>query len=1162
MNGFFIHTGNRLEELARLLAAELDRPGTGEVLRPEVAVVPGRGTERWLKLFLARENGIAANLDCPFPQTFIEERIFSPLRLQLDPAAAGSPFAGDLLTWRIFFSLDPERDLAGLDEVAGYLEATGDELSRFQLARRLAELFQRYLGARPELIRAWDRGRNPLGEVAASGWQKELWRRVSAGAGKLHFAALHELFNQLVYPEVYGAVGGFSEAHLNFAEFSASLPPRLFLFGFSSLPLVYLDIFYALSRLVEVHLFYLNPCSDYWGDQYRAGIVQPGMRAPAESAFHPLLAAWGRQGRAFFEAVATLEVDRYSEHFTAPAGQSLLAALQRTFFTLADPDPEKLVLAENDRSLEIHRCHTRRREVEILYDVILAALDDDPDLDPDEIVVLAPDLELYRPYIEAVFRPGDAAGNDSFRLPLNLAPGGGPLRLPAVGALLELLRLLPGRLPAAEVFDLFSREVVCRRFGVDPGELEKLSFWLREAGVSWGLDAEHRAETSEVAFAEHSLAWGLERLLAGYGLAGNALRGDDESLLADLNRELSAAGKETAASPAPHPLPGIEGSEARVLGGFCAFVAALAQARKRLLRPLAARRWKEELENLVAAFIAPEERSDPGLELLDRVLAGFDFDLARALAGEDQARLGLETVQALLEEKLAGRCGRGSFFAGGISFASLLELKGLPAAMICVLGLNDNEFPRLDRPPAYDLIAARPRPGDRTTRDEDRYLFLETLLAARKRLVLSYLGRDPGDNRLRPASLLLEDLLEYLEERFAPPAASGCRTLADYLLFDHPPQPFSRRYFEPGSRFFTYSASAREMAVRLAREDFEFTSFRRAGLECELVSRIGLSDLVEFFRNPAAWFCRQRLRIKAAVDKLESFPESEPFTVDALENYDLSRRLTAALLNQDAGMVDEEHLCEALYRRFAAAGRLPLGARGRELFRRVFASARELVEELRPLRAEPLPALSGRLPVVVGRDRVIELDYRLDNLYRGEDGVIRQFFSRPVKKYNQYDRVRSVIHHLVLEQVVFSGGRDDLAKTPVSAVETCFRGLDSGKNGCLNLPLRDAAEASAGQQELSRLSEYFLEGSTRALPFLPALSLEWYQRWSRDEGGGLHDPVEDATGRVLGMLDNDFSHAARDDYFQSCFAAEFDDPDFWSDFVDLALNLGPVFMPT
>ncbi len=1162
MAGFFIHTSNHLEELARVLSGFLVEKKSAGILEPEVVVVPSRGLERWLKLYLTRVNGISANLEFPFPQAFLEEAIFANLRHRIDPGATANPFAQEVMAWKIFFALESGSDhgFGRLPELDTYLAVTEDELSRYHLALSLADLFDRYLLARPELIRAWERGENPLSQLLTSRWQKELWLGLGHGQAKVHFAALHELSNQMIYPEFFPEPAPFS-----LKELSSALPSRLFLFGFAALPFTYFDLFKGLSRLTEVHLFHCNPCAEYWGDQYRTGAEKRRFqRSPTLvvkrdelPAGHPLLASWGRLGRAFFDLAASLEVDQYNEHFMVPEGNSLLVSLQRQILFLEPPD-EPVKLEEEDYSLQVHRCHGLKREVEILYDNILSALDRDPLLEPDDILVMAPDISLYVPYIEALFanrRP--VSGRP--RLAVSIVSQKSSLKLPAIRALLDLLRLTRSRYRLSEVFDLFSQEVVRRRFSVSEAGLGLLGEWLRKAGVNWGLDGDFRQETVGVDFAEHSFLWGLDRLLAGYGLAGNGFD-DLGSMAAEVWPDGTGSGF--------LPMPGVEGSEALVLGSFCAFVAGLNKVRQRFLKALPAARWRLELESLIDDFILPLPDNDGGLECLCQAINNLDQQLGIALGSgrneNENCCLSTETIITALEKGLGNIIGGAGFFAGGITFSSILPLRALPARMICLLGLNDGEFPRSHRPPSYDLITALPRSGDRTARDEDRYLFLETLLAARHSLVLSYLGRDPKDNHLRPPSVVVSELLDYIEEHFAVSPGVGSGVLRDFLLSDHPPQPFSSRYFERApktsvedSRLFTYDYIQAGIAAGLSQSERQSPDFLGKLLHPVLPDRIKLLDLVRFYTSPARYFLKKRLNIIPEIREVKRFNDSEPFALDALDSYQLYDDMIDWLMKRSVVERHDPATIMRLERRLVAAGKLPLKQPGQVVFADKIKTAVAVTTILQPFCDRVLPPLKETVTITLD-EHSVEIQIKVKGLYYGEDGILRQILYRPGSKVKEKDRIRVVIQHFGLELLESEGGAggNPSGGEPVQVMETRFHTLMEKEQ--IVLPVQ---AASSARLELELLFEIFLEGLRRPLPFLPSLSLPWYKTWLKEvEKEGDERGRAIAREKVRSLFAGDRNYDVRDEAFNLCFQDRLDDKAFWVDFENLAQRLGAIFL--
>lgn len=1163
MSGFHIHSGNQLEGLADVLAGFLSEPLSVGVLEPEVVVVPSRGLERWLKLRLAQVNGVSANLEFPFPQAFLEQKVFSGLRRQIDPRLNGDLFAEERLVWKLFFALGENgvgAGRGGLGAVDSYLERTGDELSRYQLALELGDLFDRYLLFRPELVRAWERGENPLSQFKASLWQMNLWRDLGRGVAKTHFAALQEIVNQMVYPEFFPERSDFSLAGLK-----AKLPARLFLFGFAALPFNYLDLFKALSRLVEVHLFHVNPCAQFWGDQFRSGAGKRPLKVVDEG--HPLLASWGRLGRAFFDLNASLESDSYREYFVAPEADTLLAALQRQILHLQPPD-KPVNCAVLDHSLKINLCHGRQREIEILYDTILDALANDSELKPDDIFVLAPDISIYNPYIEALFarhqsRPGVVS------LDYEIVSAKSILNLPEIKALFDLLHLLASRFLLREVFDFFSREVVRQHFSVSESGLDLLSEWLHKAGVNWGLDGDFRQDVSSVDFAENSIFWGLDRLLTGYGLTGSNLYDSG-----------AAAGtvwldeKDTGFLP----LAGIEGSEALILGSFISFVSTLRDARERLSAPLPASKWQSELERLLDDFIQPRSENDSGWQHLRQAIVQLDEHLLAAVESGiaensdinmdsvSNRSISSETIIVALERELKSIPGDSGFFRGGMTFSSILPLRAVPARMICLIGLNDGDFPRSQRPSAYDLIAARPRAGDRNARDEDRYLFLETLLAARKTLVLSYLGRDPKDNHLRPPAVVVSELIDYIEEHFTLAPESDYDSMRDFLICDHPPQPFSSRYFHNDnpagdkelSALFSYDTLQSEIATGINRPAKNVPCFFEVPLADGVCDRVDLADLISFFNNPAKFFLKERLKVSPGIKDLDHFDDSEPFKLDGLATYQFNDELVASFMDSDWSETDYPSDIKKLEKRFAASGILPPLAPGRVVFGEKIKGAKVLAEKLKPFCVTRVPALQKEVTVqFLGCD--IKISVTLANLFHDQEGILRQILFRPVADVKRKDMVKVAVMNFGLEimEPLITELKNGAEKSFAGPLETRFHTLKD--KGRLVLPVRSAA---AAQVDLEGLLEIYFAGLKQPLSFLPELSLLWYETWLKERGknGDVAAQIS-ARNRVRDELTKERNYAAQDEAFHFVFAARFVDEDFWIEFETMARKLGPVFMP-
>ncbi|WP_313516268.1 exodeoxyribonuclease V subunit gamma, partial [Pseudomonas sp.] len=469
-----------LETLGALATRLLAQPQRDPFAQARV-VVPSQGIGRWLTLQLAREQGIAMQLEVKLPAAFV----WDLSRQVLGQLPEQSAFTTLTLSWRLYDWLCEPANLQRAERLQRYLDG-GDERRRLSLAAKIADVFDQYLLYRDDWLAAWERG--ALCDLGADeAWQALLWRELTADGHPHRARLLDDLLQRLYDPEPI-----------------AELPERLLVFGISSLPPHHLRVLEALARHTEVVLFALNPCREAWGEirDIRELAKQPEL-SPDEwylDVGHPLLASLGKQGRDFFDSLFSLasaeggqETGLYSEDADLH-DSSLLRALQNDILRLRTRQPdERIVLRADDRSLELHVAHSPLREVEILHDQLLARFAADPGLTPDQVVVLTPDIERYAPYIEAVFSSRTGASRQSApRIPFSLADRSLRAELPLLEAFLDLLALPESRFAAEEVLAWLEQPAIARRAGIEAEDLPLLRDWLRDAGVRWGRDGEHR----------------------------------------------------------------------------------------------------------------------------------------------------------------------------------------------------------------------------------------------------------------------------------------------------------------------------------------------------------------------------------------------------------------------------------------------------------------------------------------------------------------------------------------------------------------------------------------------------------------------------------------------------------------------------------------------
>jgi exodeoxyribonuclease V gamma subunit len=911
--GLHLHTSNRLELLADALALMLRHP-LRDPFTAEAVVVPTLGLERWLTQQLAIRHGICANVSFLFPQKFVAGLMDEAL-----PGRAAARFyAHENLTWRILKLLPTLAPRRAIAELRRYLEQPRPELRLFQLAGKIANSFDQYLAFRPRMILGWER-------ESEDDWQAILWRELVRSAPGLHPPALAEEFT--------AALG----------RGATPLPERVSLFGISTLPSFYIQFLQDLARATEVHLFVMRPTPEWWSDiRSEREELRARRKAPATAQLdlqfergNPLLASFGKVGREFLDHVTELTPAQEQDHSEASTGDTMLAQIQRDIFRLHNPAgsaPRPIVTT--DRSLQFHSCHSRMREMEVLHDQVLALFEQHPDLKPHEIVVMAPDISVYAPFIEAVF---DTAPEE-LRIPFSIADRGARAENGVIDTFLRILESAGGRFPASSVLNILESVPLQRTFELAKPDLEIIRTWIEKTGIRWGIDAAHRAALGLPEFGENSWRAGLDRLLLGYAAPAHGERLFEGILAFDE----------------------VEGNPAETLGHFADFAEALFATARTLQHPRPLGAWEEMLHQVAARFFAADDEREPELRQLRRAIESLRE--TATLSGFDEP-VPLDVLIAHLEEALASTESGSGFLVGRVTFCALKPMRAVPFRVVCLVGMNDTDYPRHSRAPGFDLIAQNPRPGDRSTRDDDRYLFLEALLSAHDVFYVSYVGQSSRDNSTIPPSVLVSELLDYARTSFekAPP-----------LVTQHRLQPFSPEYFRRDSGLFSYSEENGVASEAAAAERSKPPPFIAAPIsEPEAEWRqVDAAQLIRFFGNPAKFFVEERLAIR--VPRMEELLEdSEPLEIGTLQKYHLQQELLTHALRGEP--------LDPLLPVIRAGGELPPGHAGDARLREMCEAAVEFAALVRQNISET-PDEPRQVQLTLDE---FNLSARLDKLHGG-----------------------------------------------------------------------------------------------------------------------------------------------------------------------------------
>lgn len=913
-----VYHSNRLDVLEALMEFIVERERLDDPFEPEMILVQSTGMAQWLQMTLSQKFGIAANIDFPLPASFIWDMFVRVL----PEIPKESAFNKQSMSWKLMTLLPQLLEREDFTLLRHYLTDDSDKRKLFQLSSKAADLFDQYLVYRPDWLAQWETGHLVEGLGEAQAWQAPLWK------------ALVEYTHQLGQPRWHRAnlYQRFIETLESATTCPPGLPSRVFICGISALPPVYLQALQALGKHIEIHLLFTNPCRYYWGDikdpAYLAKLLTRQRRHSFEDrelplfrdsenagqlfnsdgeqdVGNPLLASWGKLGRDYIYLLSDLESSQELDAFVDVTPDNLLHNIQSDILELenravAGVNIEEFSRSDNkrpldplDSSLTFHVCHSPQREVEVLHDRLLAMLEEDPTLTPRDIIVMVADIDSYSPFIQAVFGSAPA---DRY-LPYAISDRRARQSHPVLEAFISLLSLPDSRFVSEDVLALLDVPVLAARFDITEEGLRYLRQWVNESGIRWGIDDDNVRELELPATGQHTWRFGLTRMLLGYAM--ESAQGEWQSVL---------------------PYDESSGLIAELVGHLASLLMQLNIWRRGLAQERPLEEWLPVCRDMLNAFFLPDAETEAAMTLIEQQWQAIIAEGLGAQYG-DAVPLSLlrdELAQRLDQERISQR-----FLAGPVNICTLMPMRSIPFKVVCLLGMNDGVYPRQLAPLGFDLMSQKPKRGDRSRRDDDRYLFLEALISAQQKLYISYIGRSIQDNSERFPSVLVQELIDYIGQSHYLPGdeALNCdeseARVKAHLTCLHTRMPFDPQNYQPGERQ-SYVREWLPAASQAGKAHSEFVQ----PLPFTLPETVPLETLQRFWAHPVRAFFQMRLQVNFRTEDSE-IPDTEPFILEGLSRYQINQQLLNALVEQDDA--------ERLFRRFRAAGDLPYGAFG-EIF--------------------------------------------------------------------------------------------------------------------------------------------------------------------------------------------------------------------------------------
>ncbi|UDQ96646.1 exodeoxyribonuclease V subunit gamma [Lentisphaerota bacterium WC36G] len=1082
---FHLYSSSDLKLLARKLAEVINSDVKNnnattlykykKIFQSEKVLVQSRGLEKFLNISLANENGATGNVFYPFPTSFINNEIFAKLFRNHNFYQYRNYFSPEKMAWRIFLEL---KDCLKLNEFATFKNYLAEgqvnlQLRYFQLATAIAEHFDRYLVFRPEVIVAWDNGENPLAYDKSSHWQKILWNRISEGATDYHFAALYFEFMQQVGDKVnhnfYNlyqpkSTGDdlFSALELNVEELKKL--KRIFLFGFSSLPPAFLDIFNVLSYLIEVNFFYLNPCVEDWSysqslkDYYKQlsktnALGRCKEIAELEMDFlqldfafeNNLLGAWGKQGREFFHLLQNIEGVQHFSLDEAVYGdefcdyhfkrETLLNKVQADIKTMQSTNKNSADarIKCTDDSIIVNSCHSPLRELEVLKNYLLHLFEHNEDIKVYDVLVMIPDIEKYSPYIEAVFKTDDF--RDTQWMYSTIADCSNALNSPEVAVFFKILNLFESDFNVADISEIINSRVILEYYNIDSIELDTLNELIENSAINYGYESNVNSDIINI----NSWQCGLNRMVSGYAMLSNSLFDADDFELECEKIQFSLAEKIYGTKNLQTtPYEYVEGNNSLLIGKLYDFIKTIANLDNQLKDVTTANEntlqsYFELAKKIIDKFFAHNADSAKLLHgAINNIQTQAEFSLLENNEYSVKTlkhRFDIASFKELLKNNFNLSINSGNFLHGGITFCKAQPMRSIPAKVVCLLGLSEKNFPRKNFDTDFNLMTVKRRFGDRNAKDDDRYFFLETVLSAQDKLYLSYVGQSIKDNSPLVASSVVEELLNYVDDHFVYEEEQA-QKISENIRVIQPLNSYSKEYFTKNNRPFLYNYSRSDFeAMKVvfmtkSTSPFDITTGKSSeqliklqkliakkehvkiindeGVKNE-IEKVKFSEIVDFFVNPSRYYMRNILNLDLRHFKNEELKNFENLTMQR----NCTKQIFYDLISEFPASAksffnNKKMVGDVLYQNYFLKGMIAPGELGKfQFFQELNRYDDNFCNFVNEYSQEVSLEQSAKFYF---EEFNLELEFDFDKFYLTEDNkVIDYLFLQPSKIYNSQE---------------------------------------------------------------------------------------------------------------------------------------------------------------
>ncbi len=922
--GLKIYLSSDLDKLASKLGETIKEKKKENPFTENFVVIQTEGLKRWVSIKLAENEGVS------FLNTFLRPNALVEEMFKLAGLFENTyPSVFDV-SWYIFELLDEEDFKEKFQQISKYYK--NDDKKRYSLAFLLADIFDQYQIYRSEYIEKWNsnefidfrKGKENLKKLEE--WQKYLWLKLKEKLKEENKNIVDRVELVHKFKELYDKNEDNIKDKIR-KKFSA-----VHFFGFSYFTRYHLEILMnVLSKDIDVFFYLFNPAPNvFWYDEISEKLKIKLERINSNfkkvstniSVGNRLLMDFGTVARNtmklifdvggdnVFNTIEQLDDDYLDKE------ETLLKKIQTT---IINDETENIKFSRNDikdGSIQIHKHYSELREVEGVYNFILSKIEEG--IKPHEILVMTTDIDKYTPYIQAVFdnyKPNRKAAkpDENDFIPYRIADRSFDKEQNLINIFKKILEVREYNFTPEFILSILDFNPLRNKFGIK--DVNNIRSLLSLANIRMFIEGKKEDETELISWQK-----GLKRLLAGYMIL--------EDKVIDLY------GEELL------PIKEVEGILADEVFSLILFV-------RKICKWIKDKNGKKTIEEWV----------DTALELLKtffdkndvEISSDYDFVVHKLsdfeeIKYENEVSFDVfyEALQKVLVSSLRGR----NFISGAVTFASIIPLRSVPYKVIAVLGLGSEHFPRLDNMPSFNLLKYEKKWQDRSTKDGDNYLFLETLLSAQDTLYLSYVGWDIKSGKEKPASSIIDILNSFVVENCKDCNKGKNADLVIshglhlyYVKEENKNNDYSYVRFSSDVNTQDFNKEADDNKIKEKLENLNFydiyhfykVDFYKKDFEFEK----------NIYKN---WFLSKFFHINYEVEDME-LPEIEEINIDALNKYDIKKRILEIKLFEN----NVEDKLEQYKKYLKHKGILPLSAYGNKKFEEILSEVNSLLEKVKAL---------------------------------------------------------------------------------------------------------------------------------------------------------------------------------------------------------------------